>query len=137
MASVQINSKVKVGFDELVKGFSKLETSDIENFVLEITNIIAKRKAASLSKRESELFLTINKTWTPAKKKRFDLLTKKLQEEKMTAKEHTEYLKLIDLKQERAVKRLESLTELAQLRKVSLRKLMEQLGLNVRPANHA
>lgn len=130
MASVQINSDVKVGFEELIKGFSELKTGDIEAFMLEIGNLVAKRKAPNFSKRESELLLAINNSCPPEKAKEINNLKEKLLAESISEEEHKHYLKLLEESEERSVQRLKNLIELAQLRKVSLSTLMTQLGLN-------
>lgn len=130
MASVRINPKVKIGFDELLKGFSQLKTDDIEQFMLEISNLVAQRKAPNFTKREAELLLAINNSFPADKAKEIEDLKSKLQAETITETEHQTYLKLLDDSEARSVERLKKLLELAQLRKVSLETLMNQLGLN-------
>lgn len=135
MASVQINPKVKVRFEELIKGFSQLKTGDIEAFMLEISNMVAKRKAPNFSKRETELIIAINNAYPTEKALEIKHLKEKLQAETISDKEHQHYLKLLEEFEGRSEKRLEYLIELAQLQKVSLNTLMTQLGLN--PATSA
>lgn len=135
MASVQINSKVKVGFEELLKGLSHLETVDIEQFMKEIAVLLAKRKAPNFSKRETELLLKINQGWAIEKQAQYDLLSEKLQKEIISETEHQELLQLSDESEGVDVERLKNLIELSQLRKISLDTLMIQLGLT--PPAHA
>lgn len=135
MASVQINSKDKIDFKELIKGFSQLQTSDIEQFMLEVSNIVAKRKASNYSKRESELLIAINNSYPIEQSKEIKRLQHKLQEGTMNKQEHQHYLELLEESEKRSVKRLEYLIELAGLRKIPLPILMNQLGLN--PATRA
>lgn len=135
MASVQINSKIKVGFDELLQGLSSLETVDIERFMKELGVVLAKRKAPNFSKRETELLIKINQGWAVEKQARYDVLAEKLRKETISEKEHKELLQLSDESEGMDVERLRNLIELSQLRKVSLDTLMLQLGLT--PSAHA
>jgi hypothetical protein len=62
-----------------------------------------------------------------------EALNAKLREEIMTAVEHAELLRLIDRVEQLNVERLEKLIQLAEIRQVSVREIMQQLGIE-RPA---
>ncbi|CAN2042005.1 hypothetical protein GMMP15_660048 [Candidatus Magnetomoraceae bacterium gMMP-15] len=57
---------------------------------------LAKRKAPSLSKKESELLFKINRGLPSKIQRRFNELTAKRQAETLTPSEHKELLKLIE-----------------------------------------
>lgn len=60
---------------------------------------------------------------------RFDLLTAKRSAETLTSEEYDELLALSDEIELRDAQRVEYLAELAQLRNISLRSLMQQLDI--------
>lgn len=89
-----------------------------------------KTKASRLSKRETELFLKINRTLPEDKQQRYDELTEKRIEGTLTKKEHAELLRLIEEIGQIWVERLQAVIDLAKLRKISPREMMRQLGVN-------
>ena len=135
MASVQISPKINVGFEDFLEGLAKSETRDIEQFMKDVGQLLAKRKAPNLSKRETELLLKINQSWSLENQKRYDFLAKKLQNETIAEDEYNELMILSEESEGMDVERLKNLLELSQLRNVSLDKLMQQLGLT--PSAHA
>lgn len=89
-----------------------------------------KTKALRLSKRETELFLKINRTLPEDKQQRYAELTEKRIEETLTKKEHAELLELIEELQQIWVERWQAVIDLAKLRKVSPQEMMRQLGVD-------
>jgi len=130
MVRVQINPKLKVGLDEILNGIAQLDKSDVEYFLKEVSNVLAQKKASNFSKREAELLLKINDSWTTDKWRRYQSLGEKLQAETMSEKEYEEYMILVDEKQDRAISRLKNIIELAALRKVSVSVLSKELGID-------
>lgn len=88
------------------------------------------KQAKRLSKKETELFLKINRTLSEDKQQRYDELTEKRFEETLTKKEHAELLKLIEEIEQIWVERLQAVIDLAKLRKISPREMMRQLGVD-------
>ena len=67
MPTVQVKSNVELGLDEILTGISQLDTPDLEQFLEQVSRLLARRKAQSLSKREAELLLRINQGVEPQK----------------------------------------------------------------------
>lgn len=82
-----------------------------------------------LSKRESELFLRINRTVTDAQQQQFEALTAKRLAGTLTKREHAELGELIAEIERLGVDRLQAVIELARLRKIPPAELAKQLEL--------
>jgi hemerythrin-like domain-containing protein len=89
-----------------------------------------KVKVSRLSKKETELFLKINRTLSEDKQQRYDELTEKRFEETLTKREHAELLRLIEDLQQIWIERWQAVIDLAKLRKISPREMMKQLGVD-------
>lgn len=133
MTSVQITSQVNIGLDQLIKGVSQLETSDLEQFVGQVNLLLAQRKVPGLPHRETELLELINRGLPEAIQSRYDALQAKLHHGEIAPEEHQELLSLIETVEQATAERLGSLIELSQLRQVSLDELMAQLGIHHPP----
>lgn len=129
MPTVQVKSNVELGLDEILKGISQLDTPDLEQFLEQVSRLLAHRKAQSLSKREAELLVKINRGVEAQKAERYRQLADKLNEERATPEEHQELLNLIEYIEAKDGERLEALIELAGLRGLTLNGLMDQLDL--------
>jgi hypothetical protein len=103
----------------------------LEEFLQQVSHVLARRKALSVPQREVELLQQISHSLDPAIQARYRELNAKLHDEVITEAEHQEFLRLVDRVELADAKRLQHLIELAQLRGVSLDTLMEQLGLRV------
>jgi hypothetical protein len=91
-----------------------------------------KIKVPRLSKKETELFLRINRTLPPKKQERYDELRQKREDETLTESEHAELLKFVDELVTIWTDRLQAVVDLAKLRRISPRELMKQLGIEPR-----
>ncbi len=91
-----------------------------------------KIKVPRLSKKETELFLRINRTLPPEKQERYDELSQKREDETLTDDEHAELLKFVDELVTIWTDRLQAVVDLAKLRRLSPRELMKQLGIEPR-----
>lgn len=89
-----------------------------------------KTQGPRLSKRETELFLKINRTLQEDKQQRYEELTEKRIEETLTKKEHAELLQLIEELQQIWVERWQAVIDLAKLRKLTPQEMMRQLGVD-------
>jgi hypothetical protein len=87
-----------------------------------------------ITTKEAELLQKIKQGLPAETQRRLDLLTAKRRAETLTDEEYEELLALVDEIELRDAKRVEYLAELAQLRNVSLRALMQQLDIR-QPAN--
>ena len=129
MQVVEIKSQVTMSLEEILLGVSKLETSDLEFFLSEVSQILATKKISNYSKRETQLLELINEHLPEQKIKRYQFLSNKLQEETIDDTEHGELLNLVERIELEDTKRLGHLLELARLRKVSLDEIKIQLNL--------
>ena len=107
----------------------QLALSDLEQVMNKGYYLLAEKKAPHLSKRETELFMEINKGFEQEFQDRYDLLKEKLENETMNLLENEEFIGMTEIVEARNVTRLQSIVELAQLRKVTVPELMNQLGL--------
>lgn len=133
MTTIQLQSQISL--DALIGGVEQLNTADLEWLTNQILALRAKRRAPSLPHKEAELLQKINQGLPAATQQRFDLLTAKRRAETLTEEEYEELLQLVDEIELRDAKRVEYLAELAQLRNLSLRTLMQQL--DIRPPAYA
>ncbi len=122
MASSQATSRWTA--ESLLKIVKRLPVSELERF-------LAKLDEWRVQREEEELLRVIkeNSQLPPEKQKRFNRLRRKLQNETITEKEREELLAMWQELERRNIVRLEALIKLAQKRKVSVRELMEQLGI--------
>ena len=95
MPTVQVKSNIELGLDEILNGISQLDTPELEQFLEQVSRLLARRKAQNLSKREAELLVRINQGIEAQKAERYRQLTDKLNEERITPEEHQELLSLI------------------------------------------
>jgi hypothetical protein len=49
MNSIQVNSNINITVTDILKGVSQLETTDLEYFLAEISQMLAQRKIGSLT----------------------------------------------------------------------------------------
>lgn len=91
--------------------------------------------ARSLSQRESELLLGINRGLPGEQQERYRELVHRRRSGSLAAEEHAELLRLTDEVERLQAERIQRLSELARLRGKPLGALMEELG--VRPSPNA
>lgn len=132
MSSIQIKSSVTI--EDLLQGVAQLEGKELDDFIQQVLSMSVRRKAAYLGERESELLELINESFPAPVQQRFRELDEKRRAETLTEAEQEELIRINSEMEMQNVQRLKYLSELALLRKVSLRSLMEQLGI---PAFHA
>lgn len=102
----------------------------LDDFVSQVIELRARRRAPSVPPAESELLLTkINRGLPSGIRRRLDQLIAKRQAETLTPEEHRELLRLTDQLEAMEAERAEALTQLARLRGVSLTTLMCDLGI--------
>jgi hypothetical protein len=129
MSTVKV--EIQLSSQELLKAVEQLSLTDLEQFVSQVLLLQAQRKANSLPQAEAELLQTINQGIPSDTQKNYDELIAKRQAETLTPEEHSELLRLTEQIEKLQAQRLESLAELARLRKTSLTALMENLGIQV------
>ncbi len=128
MTTAQINPGTKAEIEGMLAGVSSLETHELELFFMEVAQVLATRKAPSLSRRESELYLKINAGYPTDLRDEYEKLTAKKENNSITQKEQQSLVALTEQFESLDSERLEHLLELAQLRRIPLEKLLENLG---------
>jgi hypothetical protein len=123
----QISTESNLTFDDILKSVSNLETSEIVQFMHEISKIVAHRKVNALSLHESDLLKHINKSVPPKLQIQYEELAIKLNDESITEKEHQQLLKIITKLEQSKAKKLEFMIELARLRNTTLKDVAHQL----------
>lgn len=130
MPSIEINLN-NGDMKDLLNDVSNMETATLETFLKEVAHLLVQRKVKSISKRETQLLLQINKPLLSSKSLlQYDILNQKLKEETISKEEHTKLLRLIKNREKKGVKRLAALIELSQLKKIAPKVLMKQMGLS-------
>ena len=124
-----------MSIEKLLDGAAQLDTPELEHFVSEVLALQAKRRAPHLSRDEAALLQKINQGLPPDVQQRYDTLIEKRQEETLTSDEHQELITMNDQIEETDAERVKDLATLAQLRKVSITALMDELGIH--PPPHA
>lgn len=130
MPKVQVTSQIEIDFDEVLKGVARLENSELEQFTEKIIALRAQRRAPSLPQNEAELLQKINRGVPPEVRQRYTELNARLQEEIITSEEQNELLELTDQIEWADAERIRNLAKLAELRKISIDSLMDQLSLH-------
>jgi hypothetical protein len=127
MPSVELRSQVSL--EELLNAVAQLEVQELERFVARVLALRGQRVAPSLTGEEAGLLQQINQGLSPVEQERCDELRARLQEETLGREEHRELLALIDRIEHADAERARALSELAQLRGVSVEALMADLGI--------
>ena len=111
-------------------GLSDLPLSALEHLAQELDAVIAQKRKTDRKPSEGELLLQINTTVLNAEERsRYWVLSDRLEADFLTDLEHQEFMELVDKDENLRNNRLKLLIELAQMRNISLPKLMENLGL--------
>jgi hypothetical protein len=119
-----------MGVDELLQVVDELSESDLDHLVDRALLARARRRASVLSAAETELFLKINQGIPEALHQEYLALVEKRDHETIAAVEYGRMLELGDQIDELAAERAAALSELAAIRQVPLRQLMDELGIN-------
>ena len=129
MASVKLESKVQIEIKDIIESISQLETAELEDFVNQLTNLLARRKAPHLPEKEAALLLNISQWLPPDIKQRYYILTERRRNFELTESEHKELLELVELVEVQHAARMKHMIDLAKMRQVPLEQLMEELGI--------
>ena len=113
----------------LLKNVENMETPILETFLEEVSLILARRKAASLSKKETILMDKINNSVSASIRTRQQELSLKSRANEISEQEREELLSISQKIEEGDLIRIQSIAELAQLHEVSIDAMMKNLGL--------
>jgi len=127
-AKVKINAQ-NLDVDEILAGVAQLDTPELENFMQQVSSIVAHRKAPSLSKQEEALLGIINRGFPEQFWQRYKALFAKKDKGTLSENEYNELLQMVEQVEEYNVERLQALIDLANIRGVSLNTIMQDLGI--------
>jgi hypothetical protein len=133
MATVRVEAQIAP--EELLQAIEQLEPAELERFIERAIALRARRRAPTLPAAEAELLTQINQGLPAEVQARYDELLVKRRAEQLSSPEHAELLRLTEQVEGRAAERVQQLAQLARLRGVPLRHLMDDLG--VRPLTDA
>jgi len=115
---------------QLLRAVGQLSWDDFQEFMNRALAMQpAPPSSPRLSRRETDLLLKINAGPPPQLQRACTKLIEKRRQGRLAAQEQTQLLRLVDKMERYDVKRMEWLTELAVLRKMPLRALIQSLGL--------
>ncbi len=120
---------VQPSVTDLLDNISQLGKNDFEVFFREILSLRARRVAQVLPQAESVLLGNVYQHLPDDIEQRYEVLSEKRQAQTIQPDEYTELLKLVDIVEKYNVQRLQYIVELANLRKMTVQDLMQQLGL--------
>jgi len=124
---------VQVSVEELLKAVDQLPTDQLEKFIEQVILLQARRRGPYVPHQEADLLLKIQEGLPETTQQRLDTLKSKNRAGTLTPEEHDEFLHLIAQVEGLNVQRVEALAELAQLRGVTLRAVMDSLGIHPPP----
>jgi hypothetical protein len=107
----------------------RLDNRSLDAFINNILSLRVQRKTSDKQKEEAILLQKINKSLSIDNIERFRALNEKRLDNNITEQEHLELGILIEKIEKLNVTRLKYLISLAQLRDVTVRELMNQLGI--------
>jgi hypothetical protein len=122
---------VQIEKEQLLDAVLQMPQRELEQFVAKAFTLKARERSGALPEREAELLLKINQELPVAIQQRLNELIGKRRDGTMTDKERRELKKLTDQVEKSDAERLELLTELAHLRGVPLRKLVDYVPRNI------
>jgi len=124
-----IQPNLVLDVDDVVNGGSQMATAEFEQFFDKIMALRIRRRVPSLSSYETELLQKINEGVPDEVRIRFRSLREKMLDEFITPSQHEELMALTNQIETSDAERLTNMVELAQLRKVTLDTVMNQLGI--------
>ena len=130
MAMVRVEAQVTPG--DLLKAVEQLDLPELEQFVAQVIALRARRQAPTLPAAEADLLARINQALPVEIQQRYDELVAKRRAEHLSPEEHAELLRLTDQIEQREAERVQQFGQLAQVRGVSLSRLLHDLGLHAR-----
>ena len=120
----------------LLRDVDRMPVAEIEQFLKDLNALLRRKKTQDKTLRERQLLYKINNTVLNAvQTERYQVLVEKLEFGVLSDDEHTELDILANHEEKRRNQRVKYMIELAELRAVTLSKVMESLGLT--PLAHA
>jgi hypothetical protein len=129
MVTIEVSAKLTL--DDLIAAVETLPTPELTHFVRRIIAIQARRGIPILVDEDEQALLEIiaSQYLPQAVQERLDLLRDRSREDILTPAEQAELLNLVQQVEQQDLTRTKALIDLAHKRGVSLRILMDELGL--------
>jgi len=116
-------------FDDIFRAIERLDTREVERILSRLLALQAQQRASNLPARETELIQRINQGLPVEKSARYHELMAKRRQGTLPVEEYSELLALTDESERLQAERIQHLAELARLRGMPLRSLMDELVL--------
>ena len=126
-------STLQIEKEQLFNAMLRLPRAELDDLVHRVFSFKAKEYAPTLSEKETELLLKINRGLPAAQLQRQNELIEKRQAHTLTQTELDELIQLTDQVEWYDAERLEHLIELAHVRGVTLDEVIKQLGIKPIP----
>ena len=123
------NSSITIDLNSILGELANLDTSNLHGFTNEVVKLLLGRISDQRKEKEWSLIYQIYTVIPPDTYSRYHDLVPKLEAEELSEPERSEFLALHEKMEAYSAERLKLLSELASIRKVSLKEVMEQLGL--------
>ncbi|MEY4903393.1 MAG: hypothetical protein RLZZ292_1208 [Bacteroidota bacterium] len=121
-----LNTSVATLFHEV----ERLDAPTLDNFISNVLSLRMHRETSDKQKEEAVLLKKINKSLSIDEISQFRILNEKRKEDEITEVEYANLVILLEKIEKLNVSRLKYLTSLAQLRNISVRELIQQLGIS-------
>jgi len=131
MPSIQVN--VELSFNQVVNAVKQLPEAEQEKLLSQFAAVRPLYEDHRLQPDESELLIKINQGIPEKLQRKYNELLHKRDEKTLTNDEYEELLRLTDQMEILDAKRIEHLTELANIRNKPLVLLMDELGIKPPP----
>ena len=118
-----------MSLDELIQAANQLNETELDRLLQQIVTLRAQRKAQALPPEEADLLERINQGVPDDLHAAYQALRAKREAETLTEAEYEQLIQLSNQIEQVGAQRLEALANLAQLRRVALPTLMENLGI--------
>lgn len=131
MPTTQVAAGVSIGsVGTLVAAAEQLSEPELRQFASEVLALQARRHARPLPAQEAELLLTINRRLPQEVQARYDALCATRDAETLSLDEHEELLRLTKEAESLDAARVQALAKLAELRGMTLAKLLQELQID-------
>jgi hypothetical protein len=119
--------KIEVSPLNLLQAIQQLSQPELDKFIETLLQFKAQKIAPNLSQQESEILLKINQDLPLELQHQYQILIEKRHQETLTESEYEQLLELTEQVEKNQAQRMEYLTQLAQIRQVSLTTLITQM----------
>ena len=122
-------AKPKTNPAQMLQDLAQLTARQLDAVMQRAAALRLQKRKRVLPPRESDLLRIINRGLSPEKSDRLEALQQKLGDETITRPEQTQLHRLTDELERLGAERLQALMELAALRKTTVSRLMNEMGL--------